>query len=785
MNSSTQPRRFLLVSRFGLAVAILGGWAHSFAAQDEPPGTPQSSPSKSSAADASCPAADRFFEEQLWSKVVELTCLKCHVTGGEAGETDFVLQAPNGIHDDQTLHKNCQTIRRIALVQDADQSRLLQKALGGLDHGGGKVVKTDSTAHRILQRYVDRITGTVPPETPADPADDYVEKPFFEGVGMLSPSRHLRRLTLSLAGRLPTADELKQIEQQGQAAIDPILDRILQEDAFYFRLKEGFNDIFLMMGLEQPAEFLFSYEHFGETRSWFMKYDLNHIADPAAREKAMYKMMADYREALLREPTEMLEYIVRNNRPLTELLTADYLMVSPYTARGYGIFEENKPKFKNPEDPFEFIPAKLPPIKHSNGKTQETPAGVYPHAGFLTLFQYVRRYPTTETNRNRLRARMLYQHFLGVDVLALAPRVTDAAAVTAQYKVPTMEAADCTVCHKTLDPVAGIFQEYDMEGHFNPRKEGWHTDMFPPGFEGESLPDDQRNRKAQWLAERVAKDPRFPVAMTEHVYYLLLGRKVLRQPEDIDDPLYAGQRRSYQAQRETINEVAAKFAAANFNLKTAIKLIAQSEFYRADGLASPSLSVRRRAELDDVGIVRLLSPEQLDRKLVAIFGKPFSRMDELKTLYGAIDSQLVTERNPDPGGAMGAVQRLVANDVACAHLSNEFHQPAEKRVLFPKIELTDVPGSEEADQKIRETVLHLNRHILGRELPSNDPEIERTIRLFMGIVAEAKETKGLNQRENWFCGGRDAYWQEDPLFTFRAWRAVVTYLLRQHEFFYE
>ena len=30
-----------------------------------------------------------------------------------------------------------------------------------------------------------------------------------------------------------------------------------------------------------------------------------------------------------------------------------------YTARGYGIFDEVKPQFKNPDDPFEYVPVKL------------------------------------------------------------------------------------------------------------------------------------------------------------------------------------------------------------------------------------------------------------------------------------------------------------------------------------------------------------------------------------------------------------------------------------------
>src|SRR5439155_479781 len=162
-----------------------------------------------------------------------------------------------------------------------------------------------------------------------------------------------------------------------------------------------------------------------------------------------------------------------------------------------------------------------------------------------------------------------YQHFLGVDVLELAARVSDAAAVTAKYKVPTMEASECVVCHKTLDPVAGIFQDYWRfadQGVYGKRKGGWFTDMFAAGFEGDDL-------------ATAVKDP------------------------------------------------------------------------------------CRRAELDDAGLVRLLSPEQVERKVGAVFGEKWGKLsDQLATLYGGIDSKEVTDRAADPSGAMGAIQRTLSND---------------------------------------------------------------------------------------------------------------------------
>src|SRR6185503_18200242 len=162
------------------------------------------------------------------------------------------------------------------------------------------------------------------------------------------------------------------------------------------------------------------------------------------------------------------------------------------------------------EDPFEFIPVRLKAlIGREKSQNQDSATGFYPHAGILSTFQYLRRYPTTETNRNRLRARMYFQHFLGIDVLELAARVSDAAAVTAKYKVPTMEASECVVCHKTLDPVASLFQDfYEFEGVYGRRKGGWYQDMFQAGFEGEKMPPEERWRSLQWLGERTAKDPR-------------------------------------------------------------------------------------------------------------------------------------------------------------------------------------------------------------------------------------------------------------------------------------
>jgi hypothetical protein len=79
---------------------------------------------------------------------------------------------------------------------------------------------------------------------------------------MLDDRRLLRRATLSLAGRLPTQAELAAVAEKGRDAIPAILDGVMQEDAFYDRLREAFNDIFLTVGYIDGAESALSYEHF-------------------------------------------------------------------------------------------------------------------------------------------------------------------------------------------------------------------------------------------------------------------------------------------------------------------------------------------------------------------------------------------------------------------------------------------------------------------------------------------------------------------------------------------
>ena len=63
--------------------------------------------------------------------------------------------------------------------------------------------------------------------------------------------------------------------------------------------------------------------------------------------------------------------------------------------------------------------------------------------------------------------------------------------------------------------------------------------------------------------------------------------------------------------------------------------------------------------------------------------------------------------------------------------------------------------------------------------------MERTFQLFAGIVEDANSRKDLSKQESYHCRGEGNDRTADPLYTYRAWRGVVTYLLRQQDFLYE
>jgi len=78
------------------------------------------------------------FEAEVWAKVGERTCLRCHNREGEAKESEFVLEKTDECFNDVAITaRNHDAFYTMATVITGDQSVLLQKVVGGREHGGG------------------------------------------------------------------------------------------------------------------------------------------------------------------------------------------------------------------------------------------------------------------------------------------------------------------------------------------------------------------------------------------------------------------------------------------------------------------------------------------------------------------------------------------------------------------------------------------------------------------------------------------------------------------------
>ncbi|NUO53313.1 MAG: hypothetical protein HOV80_31075, partial [Polyangiaceae bacterium] len=237
-----------------------------------------------------------------------------------------------------------------------------------------------------------------------------------------------------------------------------------------------------------------------------------------------------------------------------------------------------------------------------------------------------------------------------------------------------------------------------------------------------------------------------------------------------------------------------------------------------------------------VGTAHLLTPEQLNRKIENVLHVSWGSYQDpnllnpgggngFKMLFGGIDSVDTTVRIQDPNGIMANVIERMSLEVGCEVIGSEFSLPQAERVLFKNVEPTTEPldanGYEipEAAANIKANIVHLMSTLWGETYAVTDPEVTRAFELYVQTWQEGKalvnkdpEMGGLGT--GFACGGNftsnnyltgvpfgpaaegdkspHIAWRgdgeggvNDPLYTGRAWMAVMVYLLSDATFVYD
>ncbi|MCH9688618.1 MAG: DUF1588 domain-containing protein [Deltaproteobacteria bacterium] len=718
-----------------------------------------------------CVDTDRFFKEKIWAPLLSQKCIGCHNPNGLAKNTDLVLQMADY---PGYLEANQQTLENVARLEIDGIPLLLAKPTGMVEHGGGLQLAEGSEDYNTLAEMIDRFAA------PSHCIDDGDIDQFFDGIEQLDEEQTLRKATFLLASRMPTPEELEQVRGEGIDALDPVLDEVLREDAFYVRLKEIFNDLLHTDAYRIGEDAVLTVDD--ETFPMALWYD--DIEDNATKNE----MRRLTNEAIAREPLEIVEHVLRNEMPFTEAFTADYTIINPYSARSYGL---DLGMFDDPNDAGEKMTYTFEEI---------------PSAGLLTTSVFLNRYPSTPTNRNRARARYFYDFFLATDIMRLAARPLDATEI--QSHNPTLNEEACTVCHAVFDPVAGAFQNWDDEGRYRPPESGWYPDMLPPGFGDIQIPYEENHQALRWLTAELVKDPKFSLAMVHLVYRGITGQDPLEEPTELEDVDYLARIRAFEAQDYVFKKVADAFVAADYDLRVVIKEVVKTHYFRAT-TTTEALDEQRSMELADMGTARLLPPEALHRRLIATLGVPWIKNDQevllsedyYKFFYGGIDSVSVTERLSQMNGVMANIVDRMANEMACTATAWDFTQPAEERLLFPAVELTDMPNSAAGEAAIRDNIVHLHEHLLGEAVTADDAEVERAWKVFDAVWEDGQAGLMLPEEpypmnlpgpcradEDPLTGDplpEGVAISEDPDYTVRAWMAVMSYMLADYRYLYE
>lgn len=728
---------------------------------------------------APCTTAPALFTATVWPSL-NSNCSTCHVQGGVAGGTRLVL-APTS-----TEIANYNIVRDFAA---ANGSLLLSKSIGQPAHGGGApYVNASSQAYLNLQTLIPQmaaqvctVTVTPPPPTAGG---------FWQDVAFAADGKVLNKASILFASRNPTADEAAAVANGGTTALRQTIRSYMQGPGFDRWLDDVGDTHFLSPGVPVRGNTGLNTADWPSAGAVLGAANVTQV-DNATRNR--------FDASLRREGVELMKFIVRNDRPFTEMVTANYTVANGILAQYLGATVQGS--FTNAADDTEWRQATL---------TDQRLGGTREHTGVLSTHAWLSRFPTTDTNRNRHRVNMLFKQFLGTDVTMMAVRPQDDGTA---FRVPTVENPACAACHDTIDPIAAGFQNWNEANRFLPFRTGagvdhalpatyrsnsypkdaanlayykagdnWFRDSKAPGYGSTTMPGGFTGNKTalQFIGQQVGADQRFALGAVHFWYEGLLGREPLRMPTDATLPQYAALSAAYTAQSEELVAIAARFKTGGYNVRDLLVDLLMTKWARAERVASTNAT--RDAELRDISSMTMLAPSQLQRKMVGLVGDGWVEFNNPYASwalnYGDFDGVGRTNRAQSHTMMQTVtIDRLVAVR-SCTFAKTDLDKPAASRLLFPQVTLADTPATTAGLAAITANVRFLHKWLWKEDVPESDAEVQRTLKLFTDTWAD-RATAPARPVNCVYNNGNDAN------YTGRAWATVLAYMLGDVKFLYE
>lgn len=505
-------------------------------------------------------------------------------------------------------------------------------------------------------------------------------------VAYLSPTDHLIRASMALRGIRPSIAELEQVRTDPTALPD-IVDGYLDSPQFGATMRDLHNEALLTRWSNLPF-----------------------IATDELADAQTGHMQASLGE----EPLRLVEHVVMNDRPYTEIVTADYTMADDVVATAYGLpYDADGPTWQ---------------VTHyKDGR---------PAAGVLSTTAFFIRHRSAGQNFNRGRANAVSKALLCTDFLD-RDVVLDTSIDLSDPEVvanAVVENQACASCHQSLDPLASFmfgFKKnliaaqirktgYPLVDFFNPDQVNrWkRTNHRSPGYfglAGDSLSD---------LGQLIADDPRFSLCAADRFY------SFFNQVDLADVPLGAA------AHLQQL------FIDSGYSAKALARAVVLSDAFRISHAKDEMSSYV-------VGIKKA-SPEQLSRMFfnltgfrwvtvsnVNLRGGPVGRVDLLtddtvgfSVLAGGLDSFFVTEPSHTTNATSSLVLRNLAANAAGFVVTADFDTAdAGARHL-----LTLVGPKARDEARIRAQLVALFERLYGEFETADSEAIDQAYALFQSTL---------------------------------------------------
>lgn len=469
-----------------------------------------------------------------------------------------------------------------------------------------------------------------------DPApSSTTESPF---VALAAP-RLARRISLDVRGILPSAAELDAVEADA-LALDDLVEVWLADSRAEARMVQVLQE------------------------RWFTRVDELDIEfyDYGLASSDEYT----FERAVGEEPLRLVARVIAEDRPWSEVVTADWTMSHDILS---GIW----------------------PIDYPNGAEgwqRTTYTDGRPAAGVLSTNGLWWRYTTNTSNMNRGRAAAISRILLCEDILGrpVSFSLGDSDEAILDPAESATSNAACVGCHSTIDPVAATlfgFWWLNMyspveETTYHPERERMYADLgATPGWFGTPVAG------LAALGGAAAQDPRLYQCAVES-----FAASYWRRPVEAEDAA-------------EIEALRTEFLSAGAVVRPLLRAIFETEEYRAASLRGEDNDAMVRAQTS-----RMLSPDQFSSAVEELTGfvwteQAVPRLDTdptgFRILAGGVDGTSVFLPQSSPGLTWSLVVKRTSQ--GAGFIAGE---GAGVEGLLASVNLSELPGSPGFDTVVSE-----------------------------------------------------------------------------------